>query len=693
MIAEKVFNPKLAPDFQVILDATSDLIWAFDKDYQLAYCNTSFKSNFELFLHEKINAEKNLDEYDGLKRFEELSEKWSEWYRKAFAGEQFIDKAEYKISGKTLYYSLEFKPVIRMNEVTYVQVSAREETIKHSYEELQKQSANCEECELKLNEDKDDIIKERDDAIALLMENAERLQMVFEGSNDGFWDWNLEKNDIFHSRNFYEILGFRNGELKSDVETWKSRIHPDDVDRVTKALNDHLEGKTDKYDCEYRILTKTEKWKWVLDKGKVAIRNAKNKPIRIAGTLSDITERKEAESKLLESEKQFYEITSVLAEGLFVIDNNWNLKFANPEFEHLLGYSKEDIQNKNIHDIIHRHENSTDHVCPIAKVLVEGEVLRISQDYYSKKDGDYLPVSYVSSPIKRNGVITGCVTAFHDISERLQAEEELARFVEELQYNKELVEENANQFVELNQQLEESQTRLEDLNASKDKFFSIISHDLRSPFTSIIGFSEVMLEDIDTLSKEDIKDFTTSIYKSSKNIQNLLENLLQWSRVQTGRIEFNPHSFVLNNVVNDILALFQVSAARKKINLYTDLEDQFTIYADQFMIDTIIRNLVSNSIKFTKAGGEIKISASKIENDLEVTIADTGVGMSEEIKNKLFKIDEHVTTRGTEKEKGTGLGLILCKEFVEKHEGKIWVESTLGQGSQFKFIIPLKNNR
>ncbi|MCB0753530.1 MAG: PAS domain-containing sensor histidine kinase, partial [Ignavibacteriae bacterium] len=368
------------------------------------------------------------------------------------------------------------------------------------------------------------------------------------------------------------------------------------------------------------------------------------------------------------------------------------LKFANPEFFKLLGYNSEEIINTDIFNKIYSHENKIEQNCPIEKVFDNGETVRVSYDYFQTNDDVYLPISFVASPILRDGKITGCVTAFHDITEMIQNEEEIKRFVEELQFNKELMEENVTEAARLNEMLWDSETRLKDLNASKDKFFSIISHDLRSPFTSIIGFAEVMLEDIETLTKDEIKEFTNSIYKSSKNIQNLLENLLQWSRVQTGRIEFNPINFDLNNLINDVIALYQVNAARKKINLISSVEKNYTVRADKFMIDTVLRNLVSNSIKFTNSGGEIKVNVEELsEKELTISVSDNGVGIKEEVIEKLFKIDSHVTTKGTEKEKGTGIGLILCKEFVEKHEGKIWVESKIDEGSQFKFILPIKN--
>ncbi|MCW8850398.1 MAG: PAS domain S-box protein, partial [Melioribacteraceae bacterium] len=807
MIKEKVFNPKLAPDPQIILDATTDQIVAFDKDYQLAYCNQSFKKNFEMFAKEPLDENKPLDTYLGLSRFIELKSNWEGWINRAFSGEQFKDKIEYKIIGKKLFYTLEFKPVIKKNEVIYVQISAREETLRKNYEDLVKWKKDVEECTDCVSEDiqdKEQIKQERDEALKLLLENAERLQMVFEGSNDGFWDWNIENDEIFHSKQYYEILGYRQGQIKTDLKTWQDRIHKSDVDSVLEELHKHLEGKTDQFISEYRIKTKNGSWKWVLDKGKVAIRDENNNPLRIAGTLSDIderkktekelresetrfvsmaenlpvmvwltdnkikpkfankkaidflgnldenkaiheyihsddldyfkynlitaiktkktltcelrilkddleyrwiltnivprfsekdqligvlgvgldiTERKDIETKLLESETQFTEITSVIGDGIFMIDSNFLLKFANPEFSNLLGYGEEELEGINIHDIIHSHGEDQNSDCPIYDVLKNGQKRRVPEDYFKTKSDLILPVSYVVSPLKRNDSIVGCVVAFHDITERMQYEDEMKRFVEELQYNKELMEENANEFAILNEELAESQSRLQELNASKDKFFSIISHDLRSPFTSIIGFAEVMLEDLDTLGKDDIKEFTSSIFKSSKNIQNLLENLLQWSRVQTGRIEFNPINFDLNHLANDVVALYQVNAARKKITLTNAIENDLQINADKFMIDTLLRNLVSNSIKFTSQGGEIKIFAEEIPDEkmLQISIEDTGVGMTDQILSKLFKIDEHVTTKGTEKEKGTGLGLILCKEFIEKHGGKIWAESTLGE--------------
>ena len=815
MITEKVFNPKLAPNHQVILDAASDMIVAFDRDYQIAYYNKSFKKTFNLFVNEPLEENKLLDSYVGISRFIELKSKWNNWLDKAFSGESFSEVIEYKIIGKKLIYHVEFTPIIRDSEIIYVQLCAREDTLRKNYEDLLKQKREIKVCTnySETDEhDKEKIIQERDEALELLMENAERLQIIFDGSNDGFWDWNIEKDEIFHSKQYYEILGYRKGQLKTDLKTWEERIHPDDVDFVLESLHSHLEGKTDQFCCEYRALTKSGNWKWVLDKGKVAIRDKNNYPLRIAGVLSDIderketekelkesearfvsmaenlpvmvwltdnrikptyinkkaigyvgefiedsklqdylheddvdffkynlrqairtkevlkceirlknkqdeyrwiltnivprvsengkfigvlgvgldiTERKEIETKLLENETQFTEITSVIGDGIFMIDSDFNLQFANPEFSNLLGYNIEELKGKNIHDIIHNHNSDQDDICPFKKVFTTGEKIRVPEDYYINKNGDHLPVSHVVSPIKRNDEIVGCVVAFHDITDRLAAEEEMKRFVEELQFNKELMEENANEFARLNEMLGESESRLKELNASKDKFFSIISHDLRSPFTSITGFAEVMLEDMDTLSQDEIKDFTGSIYKSSKNIQNLLENLLQWSRVQTGRIEFNPINFDLTNLANDVIALYQVNAARKKIMLTNSLENEYYVKADKFMIDTVLRNLISNSIKFTKQGGAITIVSKELSDQkmLQISVEDTGVGMKEEVISKLFKIDEHFTTKGTDKEKGTGLGLILCKEFIEKNGGKIWAESTLGEGSQFKFLI------
>ena len=247
------------------------------------------------------------------------------------------------------------------------------------------------------------------------------------------------------------------------------------------------------------------------------------------------------------------------------------------------------------------------------------------------------------------------------------------------------------QAVELNESntlLEEQKQHIEELNASKDKFFSIIAHDLKNPFQTIIGFSEMQKEEIKSGDSAGIGEYADLINASAVQTFRLLENLLEWARAQRGEISFNPVPINLNEIISEEFDILSDMAKTKNIDLNCSIPDNLTIIADNNMIRTILRNLISNAIKFTHKNGKVDVEV-KIENHhTNLSVSDTGIGMSNEIIGKLFKIDANLSTRGTENEKGTGLGLILSKEFVEKHGGKIWVGSEKGKGSVFRFVIP-----
>ena len=226
------------------------------------------------------------------------------------------------------------------------------------------------------------------------------------------------------------------------------------------------------------------------------------------------------------------------------------------------------------------------------------------------------------------------------------------------------------------------------INAEKDKLFSIIAHDLKNPFNAIIGFSNLLSEKIQEKDYEGIEEFAGIIQESSQRAMALLMNLLEWSRSQTGRIVFSPNVCDINALIHEVTELLKGAAKQKSISILAKTTENLTAFADKAMISTILRNLVSNAIKYTHQGGEIVISCELTQNHLLVSVGDSGVGIDKDFLQKLFRIDENLSTPGTEDEKGTGLGLILCKEFVEKHGGKIWVESEVGKGSTFFISIP-----
>ncbi len=233
-----------------------------------------------------------------------------------------------------------------------------------------------------------------------------------------------------------------------------------------------------------------------------------------------------------------------------------------------------------------------------------------------------------------------------------------------------------------------SQNELKAANASKDKFFSIIAHDLKNPFNGIIGLSSLLIDDFDSFPVEQQKEFILDIKTTAENTFRLLQNLLEWSQTQTGKIHFEPTQFMLASTTQEIIDLVQTSASNKNILLESDVPADIRVFADKNMINTVIRNLLLNAVKFTRNGGRISLSARNIDHVVEIAVTDNGIGISPENFKKLFCIDCNVVSYGTEGEQGTGLGLILCKEFVEKNAGKIRVESEQGVGSTFTVSIP-----
>jgi len=247
-----------------------------------------------------------------------------------------------------------------------------------------------------------------------------------------------------------------------------------------------------------------------------------------------------------------------------------------------------------------------------------------------------------------------------DITQRIWAEEAIKKYSEELK----------------------------ELNNSKDKFFSIIAHDLKSPFQGLLGCSNFLLNEFELLDNNDKLKLAQDINGASNNLYKLIENLLHWSRMQRSNIEFQPERINLFDEVNYVFKILERSASNKNVQLINQTNKSFHINADLNMLNSVFQNLISNAIKFTPEGGTIEVSSTLTEKFIEVSITDSGIGIKPGDLSKLFRIDSHFSTKGTNNEEGTGLGLILCKEMIEKHRCTIWAESEYGKGTTFKFTIP-----
>jgi signal transduction histidine kinase len=230
------------------------------------------------------------------------------------------------------------------------------------------------------------------------------------------------------------------------------------------------------------------------------------------------------------------------------------------------------------------------------------------------------------------------------------------------------------------------------LNADKDRFISILAHDLKNPLGGFVGLTEALIEDLQNNQTTDVNEIANLLSTSAQKTYTLLEETLTWVRGQSGKLPFQPEKIVFKKICTDVIGLYCENAKAKSISINLKDDENICINADENMIKTVLRNLISNAIKFTNHSGVINIDVQKRYTNAIITIADNGVGIDEKNLQKLMEISQHYTTVGTANEEGTGLGLLICKEFIEKHNGKIWVTSKIGEGTSFSFSLPFGDN-
>lgn len=290
--------------------------------------------------------------------------------------------------------------------------------------------------------------------------------------------------------------------------------------------------------------------------------------------------------------------------------------------------------------------------------------------------------SMISVPLKAQDRVIGVLNLVDPHVNHFTPDD--LHFIESLAAEAAIAIENARLYGEVT----EKNIQLQELNASKDTFFSIISHDLRSPFNTLLGFSQMLVENAAHYTPERIAKYAHHVHTSAERLYNLLENLLTWSRLQRGAMEYTPETLDLSEIVEDNILLFQTKAEQKEINLGCEIPDGLTARGDMSMVNTILRNLISNALKFTRAGDSITVSSRLAGEWIDIDVADTGQGIAPDILNNLFRIDHKHSTVGTAGEEGTGLGLGLCQDLVHKHGGAIRVTSQVGQGTTFTVTLP-----
>lgn len=384
----------------------------------------------------------------------------------------------------------------------------------------------------------------------------------------------------------------------------------------------------------------------------------------IVGTIHDITELKKSEEKLQESEKKYRQLFDNANDHIFTADLNGTFTNANKAMLETMDIAYENLGNYNIFSFV-KPENMENAESATLQLMETGAMGPFEIETI-EKEGKPVVLEVQARLILKDDIPVGIQGIARDISEKKAA----------------------------SQKLEKMNKELKELNASKDKFYSIIAHDLKNPFNSLIGFSDLMYEEFNDLSKEEMRDYVGIIRSTAKSSLTLLENLLAWSRLQTGRMIFNPVKLLLANEIDGVVTVLYSLSYRKKIHIENAIDRNLMVMADQNMLHSIMHNLVMNAIKFTPSNGNVVISGKRIQDPpegkplVEISVSDTGIGILPEDQSKLFSLSSPFTMQGTDKEIGTGLGLLLCKEMIEKHGGEIKVESEPGKGSTFSFVIP-----
>jgi PAS domain S-box-containing protein len=491
-----------------------------------------------------------------------------------------------------------------------------------------------------------------------LKESEARLTDAMKIAKLSTWEYNFALDRFTFPDQSFSLFNttaeHEGGYTMSSEHFAQKYIYPDDRALIEKEIRKAFETPDPAYTSymEYRVIYAPGEIGYFAANVRIE-KDADNRTIKALGVNQDITKRKRAEDSL----KFFRMMIDKSQDAIEVIDVE-TARFidVNEKACTELGYSRDELLNMSVFDI-DPNQNMNDFQQMIQNIG-QSDSMTV-ESLHKRKDGSFFPVEINIAIVRLEKTYT--IAIVREITERKLVEEEIKR----------------------------SNEQLKKLNAEKDKFFSIIAHDLKSPFNGFIGLTALMADRTEEFSKDECIENGLLLNKSARNLYKLLENLLEWSQMQKGSISFDPKEINLSTIISQNIETITQRALQKGITILNEIPEAERVYADNDMLNSVMRNLISNSVKFTKRDGKVIIASKMIEGKmLEISVSDTGMGISANDVNRLFKIEEKVSSKGTDGESSTGLGLLLCKEFVEMHGGKIRVESEEGKGSTFYFTLP-----
>lgn len=403
----------------------------------------------------------------------------------------------------------------------------------------------------------------------------------------------------------------------------------------------------------------------------------------------DIAERKIAIRNLQEKEEKLSSIFSIAPVGIGTVINRV-IQDVNDTLCSITGYNKDELINQSS-IMLYPSVEEYNFVGENKYKSIYQKGFGTIETKFKRKNGKIIEILLSSIALDVNDLEKGVIFTALDITEKNENLKKLKNALKEVTTSNEAIQQNLKEKNDLIQMLAASEEKLKKANAEKDKFFSVIAHDLRSPFHGLLGISQILYENFEILSEDENKDLIKEMFNSTKSMNNLLENLLEWTRIKRGITNYNFLNLNLFEVAKEIVVLYTNNADQKKIKLINSIPNNFNTFADMHLLSSVLRNLVSNAIKFSYMGGmiELKAELNSRPDEIVVSVIDNGMGCSEHEVQNLFRMDKKVSKKGTLEESGSGLGLILCKEYVEKLGGKIWVESEPQKGSSFHFTVQL----
>jgi len=498
-----------------------------------------------------------------------------------------------------------------------------------------------------------------------IQENEERWRFVLEATDQGVWDWDVKNNKVYFSTQWKQMLGFDDDEIGNNLNEWSSRVHPDDLEHCLVGLEYHKAGKSTYYENEHRMLCKNGSYKWIRDKGKVIKRNENGEPLRIIGTHVDITKEYQMRRSIEVQEAKFRGIFENTSSGVAVYEpteDGCDFVFVdfNPAAEKMHGLKREDVVGKLLSKVFPR--------------AVSFGILGALLEAYRTGRSQKLPITHYDD---------GNIQEWRENTLFKLSSGELVAIFDDLT------------------QVKQSQQLAEQANKAKSEFLANMSHEVRTPINAIVGLGDLLLQ---SSLDEQQKDYLVKIRSSSQMLMGIINDILDYSKIESGKLELENLPFAPQDLMEQIDLLFAQLAKSKSIKLQMALDPKIPhkLKGDMLRLSQAISNLLSNAIKFTPSGGKVELAITcKHRNEnlarVNFSVKDSGVGISALEQTKLFKPFSQADASTTRRYGGTGLGLAICQRLIQKMGGDLELKSELGKGSQFSFgldfeVVPFGKN-